>query len=237
MTSADRGATRRRFLAYFSGIGLSSTLLPGVLWAEMQQQRAEVITAAMLKDALAVAGLSFSEEQQQQMLNGANQNLQRYEELRKIHIDPSIAPPLYFSPIVPGTRLDRAQKPFRMSPVPSVRRPANLEDAAFWPISHLASLLRTRQVTSVELTGMYLERLKRHNPKLNCVVTLTDDLAMKQAQQVDQEIAAGKYRGPLRHSLGLQGHHRGSRLSDPVGIGCVQGSDDRPRGDRCRSAS
>jgi Asp-tRNA(Asn)/Glu-tRNA(Gln) amidotransferase A subunit family amidase len=189
--------TRRRFIAYFSGIGLSTTLLPGVLWAKMQEQQGERVTVSMLRDALAVSGLSFSDEQQQQMLNGANQSLQRYEELRKIHIDPTIAPPLYFSPIVPGTRLDRVQKPFRMSPTPSIRRPANLEDVAFWPIAHLASLLKTRQVTSVELTGMYLQRLKRYNPKLNCVVTLTDDLAMNQARQADQEIAAGKYRGTL----------------------------------------
>jgi len=131
------------------------------------------------------------------MLNGVNQALTRYAELRQIHIDPNLAPPLYYSPIVPGTKLDRVAKPFRPSKSRAVKRPANLEDAAFWPLSDLAQLLKTRQVKSVDLTEMYLARLKRYNPSLNFVVTLTDDLAMKQARQADEEIAAGTYRGPL----------------------------------------
>ncbi len=193
----DAATTRRRFLTYFSSVGLSSTLLPGVLWASVQEEKAQRITAAMLKDALAIAGLDFTEEQRQQILNGINQNLTRYTELRQILIDPNIAPPLYYSPIVPGTRLDRVPKPFRPSAPPSLRRPANIEDAAFWPLAHLAHLLKTRQVTSVELTRMYLDRLSRFNATLNFVVTFTDELAMKQAQQADREIAAGTYRGPL----------------------------------------
>ncbi|PYR19243.1 MAG: amidase [Acidobacteria bacterium] len=197
MADSTPAITRRRFVTYFSSVGLSSTLLPGVLWARLQEERAERITAAMLKDALAVAGLDFTDEERQQILNGVNQNLTRYADLRQLHIDPNIAPPLYYSPIVPGTRLDRAQKPFRTSATPSLRRPANLEDVAFWPLAHLAHLLKTRQVTSVELSRMYLDRLKRYNPILNFVVTFTDDLGMQQAQQADREIAAGKYRGPL----------------------------------------
>src|SRR5262249_50671823 len=126
-----------------------------------------------------------------------NQNLDRYAELRQIHLDPNLAPPLYYSPLVPGTRLERAAKPFRPGAVPAVRRPATLEDVAFWPIAHLAHLLKTRQVSSVDLTRMSPARLKRYNPTLNFVVTFTDDLAMRQAQQADAEIAAGTYRGPL----------------------------------------
>src|SRR3954454_19406999 len=194
---SDPVATRRRFITYFAGIGLSSTLLPGVLWAQVQETKAERITDAMLKDALAIAGLEFTDEQRAQMLAGVNQNLTRYAELRQIHLDPNIAPPLYFSPLVPGTRLDRSVKPFRASAPLPLRRPANLEDAAFWPLAHLAQLFKTRQVTSVELTRMYLDRLSRFNATLNFVVTYTDELAMRQAQQADREIAAGKYRGPL----------------------------------------
>ena len=183
-------------MTYFSSAGLATTLLPGVLWAKMQEARAQRITAAMLKDALAVAGLEFTEEEREQLVNGLNENLERYENIRRLDLD-ALAPPLYFSPLVPGTKLDRTSRPARPSRVPSIRRTANLEDLAFAPIAHLAHLLKARQVSSVELTGMYLARLKRYNPTLNCVVTFTDDLAMKQARQADQEIAAGKYRGPL----------------------------------------
>jgi Asp-tRNA(Asn)/Glu-tRNA(Gln) amidotransferase A subunit family amidase len=183
-------------MAYFSAAGLSTTLLPGVLWAKVQETGARSVTAAMLADALAVAGLEFTEAEREQMVNGLNQNLERYENLRKLPLN-DIAPPLYYSPIVPGTKLDRVARPMRTSRVTAVRRPANLEDLAFEPITHLASLLKSRQVSSLELTRMYLDRLKRYNPTLNCVVTLTDDLALKQAQQADEEIAAGKYRGLL----------------------------------------
>ena len=193
----DAATTRRGFISYFASVSLSSTLLPGVLWARVQEVKAERITDAMLKDALAVAGLDFTDEQRQQMLTGVNQNLTRYADLRQIAIDPNISPPLYYSPLVPGTRLDRAVKPFRASAPPALRRPASLEDVAFWPLAHLAQLLKTRQVTSVELTRMYLDRLSRFNATLNFVVTYTDELAMRQAQQADREIAAGQYRGPL----------------------------------------
>jgi Asp-tRNA(Asn)/Glu-tRNA(Gln) amidotransferase A subunit family amidase len=98
---------------------------------------------------------------------------------------------------VPGMEVNRAKVPFRLSAAPAVKRPANLEDAAFWPVRHLAELLRTRQVTSVELTGMYLARLHRYNAKLNNVVTFLDDIGMAEARRADAEIAAGRYRGPL----------------------------------------
>src|SRR5690606_10641518 len=84
-----------------------------------------------------------------------------------------------------------------VSEFPDLTRPARLEDAAFYPVTHLAQLIRTRQVTSVQLTEMYLRRLKRYDPYLECVVTLTEDLALRQARQADEEIAAGHYRGPL----------------------------------------
>ena len=190
-----RPLDRRRFLAAFSSAGVASTLLPGVLWAKMQEQNATKVTMAMLNDALAISGLDFSEEDKKQILT--NLNPDRYDELRKVAIDDTIAPPMYYSPLVPGTKLDRTVRPIRMGKPPAVKRPANLEDAAFWPVTHLAELLRTRQVTATELTRMYLERLHRYNPVLNFVVTFTDDLALKQAAQADQEIAAGKYRGPL----------------------------------------
>jgi Asp-tRNA(Asn)/Glu-tRNA(Gln) amidotransferase A subunit family amidase len=186
---------RRRFLAAFSAAGVASTLLPGVLWARVQEEGAKKVTMAMLNDALAVSGLTFSDEDKKQILENLNPG--RYDELRKVVIDDTIAPPLYYSPLVPGTRLDRTSRPVRMGRTPGVKRPAALEDAAFWPLTHLAELIRTRQVTSTELTKMYLARLRRYNPTLNFVVSFTDDLAMKQAAQADQEIAAGKYRGPL----------------------------------------
>ncbi|MEO2002973.1 MAG: amidase family protein, partial [Candidatus Poribacteria bacterium] len=131
------------------------------------------------------------------MLEAVNDRLSDYEELHELKIPNDISPPFHFSPLVPGMEVDRAVEPFRMSSIPTPRRPSNLEDVAFWSVRRLSALVRSRQVSSVELTEMYLGRLRRYNPLLNCVVTFTDDLAMGQAQQADREIAAGRYRGPL----------------------------------------
>lgn len=193
----NNSASRRRFMAHFAGLGLGSTLLPGVLWGQMNQSGQARVTTEMLRSALALSGLEFDEAARNAMLRGVNQNLERYEKLRDVDIPDDVGPPFHFTALLPGMMVDRTRRPFRMSSIRGLRRPANLEDIAFWPVRHLAELIRTKQVSSVELTRMYLTRLHRLNAKLNCVVTFLDDLGLAQAAQADREIAAGKYRGPL----------------------------------------
>jgi len=189
--------SRRHFLASVSALGLSAPLLPGVLWAKMSESGATKIDAAMLKSAATIAGLQFSDATLASMVQGVNQNLDRINSLHAQKIPNNVSPPFYFSPLVPGMQVERTRAPIKMSKLPAIKRPTNLEDVAFWPVTHLAQLLKSRAVTSVELTEMYLARLKRYNGKINCVVSFCDELAMRQAMQADAEIAAGKYRGPL----------------------------------------
>jgi Asp-tRNA(Asn)/Glu-tRNA(Gln) amidotransferase A subunit family amidase len=184
-------------MAHLTGIGLGATLVPGILWARMQDSGAKKITMPMLTEALKLSGLEFPDADKTLILDAANQSLTRYESLRKLKIPNDVSPPFHFNPIVPGMEVPRARLPFRMSSAPSVKRPAKLEDVAYWPVRHLAELIRSKQVTSVELTKMYLDRLHRHNEKLNNTVTFLDELGMTQAKQADAEIAGGKYRGPL----------------------------------------
>ena len=189
------GPNRRDFLSFFSGLGLGGTLLPGVLWARMQEDR--VITAEVLADAEKVAGLDFTDEEREAMLRGLNQNLEAYKALREHPIPNEVPPALHFDPSLPGSRLPTAQEPMRRTRHPDVTAPANLEDVAFWPVTKLSELIRSRQVSSVDLTTMYLDRLRRHGPALECVVTLTEELAMEQARRADEELAVGRYRSPL----------------------------------------
>src|SRR5579863_3820885 len=189
--------TRRRFLAYFSGAGLSSTLLPGVLWTQLEAQQTPRISLDMLKAAERIAGLEFTDAQRQLLLDDVNLHLDHYEHLRKIPLANGVVSCLRFSPVLPGMTFDMVRRPMRMSKAPAMQRPANLEDVAFWPVTHLAELVKTRQFRSTELTEMYLARLKRYNGALEFAVTITEDLAMKQAKHADAEIAAGRYRGPL----------------------------------------
>jgi Asp-tRNA(Asn)/Glu-tRNA(Gln) amidotransferase A subunit family amidase len=194
---ANLNETRRRFMTHFASVGLGSTLAPGILWARMQDAGAKKLTVEMVADAMKLSGLEFNEADLKSMVDAANQNLTRYEELRTVHIPNDVSPPFHFSPLVPGLEVNRTKLAFRLSAAPTVKRPVNLEEAAFWPVRHLAELIRTRQVTSVELTEMYLARLHRYNAKLNNVVTFLDDLGRSEAKRADAEIAAGRYKGPL----------------------------------------
>jgi Asp-tRNA(Asn)/Glu-tRNA(Gln) amidotransferase A subunit family amidase len=188
---------RRRFLAYFSASGFASSLLPEALWTRLEAQQAERITPDMLKAAEQIAGLHFTDAQRELLIADVNNHLAQYERLRKIPLANSVVPCLRFSPVLPGMKFDMVRRPMKMSNPPAVQRPSNLEDVAFWAMRDLAALLATRQVRSVELTEMYLDRLKRYDDRLKFLITPTDDLAMKQAKQSDAEIAAGRYRGPL----------------------------------------
>ncbi len=184
-------------MATFAGAGLGTTLAPGVLWARMQDSGTPRVTLAMVNEALKLSGIEIGEEEKTALVEGANRNLAGYEEIRKLHIPPDVSPPFHFSPLVPGITVNKTRQPFRLSAAPAVKRPSNLEDVAFWPLRHLGELVRTRQVTSLELTDMYLARLHRYNPLLNNVVTFLDDYGRAEAKRADAEIAAGKYKGPL----------------------------------------
>ncbi len=116
---------------------------------------------------------------------------------KSLSIAHHVAPPIHFSPLVPGLEIDEVSRPPIWSSPEKPSRPADLEEVAFWPVVQLAGLLRSRLVSSVELTKMYLNRLRRHNNKLKCVVTMLDELALSQAERADAEINSGNYRGLL----------------------------------------
>ncbi|MGO9261077.1 MAG: amidase [Bryobacteraceae bacterium] len=117
---------------------------------------------------------------------------------RKFAPPPSIAPATRWDPVLPGLQAGPARERFLRTAagVPDPL-PASDQDIAFAPLSRLSRWIETHQLTSERLTRLYLDRLQRFDPKLRCVITLTRDLALTQAQQADREIAAGHYRGPL----------------------------------------
>ena len=115
---------------------------------------------------------------------------------RKLALESTLAPATRWNPALPGVKTGGKQDRFiRSSNETSL--PASDEDIAFAPVTQLSRWIEKRQLTSERVTRIYLERLERFNPKLRCAITITRDLALKQAKQADQEIAGGKYRGPL----------------------------------------
>jgi Asp-tRNA(Asn)/Glu-tRNA(Gln) amidotransferase A subunit family amidase len=191
----EGGLDRRAFVSYFSAAGLSGTLFPGALWAYAQQEQR--VTKPMIEDAEKVAGLEFTDGEREQMLRGLNQNVEHWEQLRSVPLPNSVVPAVQFDPQLPGVPYPTSQVAADPGPPPAVERPGKLEDVAFWSVRQLGELLRTRQVTSVELTTMYLARLKRFDAQLKAVINVTEERALRQAEAADREIAGGRYRGPL----------------------------------------
>src|SRR5712671_2720525 len=194
MNEQRLAVNRRRFLECFSAAGLG--LMPGALMAVAQD--ATQISLEMLEAAQRIAGLSFTRDQQEKILARLNSRagaLAGFDALRAADLG-STQPAIVFNPVLPGKALPTERRPQRRKP-PEVSMPATEQELAFLPVTHLARLIETRQITPTELTKLYLSRLKRYDPRLLCVVSLTEDLALRQARQADEEIAAGRYRGPL----------------------------------------
>jgi len=188
---------RRRFMALFSGTSLAGTLFPGALWAIAQQQEQNRISEEMLKQAEQLAGLEFTDEERKAMLNQVNANERRYRQLREVKLPNSVPPAIQFDPLVPGVTIPAEKRPIRYSSQGRVTAPRNVEEMAFWPVMKLAEVVRTRQVSPVALTEMYIDRLNRHGKTLEAVVTMTSERALAQARQAEQDIKAGRYKGPL----------------------------------------
>jgi Asp-tRNA(Asn)/Glu-tRNA(Gln) amidotransferase A subunit family amidase len=193
---ASNGLDRRSFMSYFAGIGLGSTLLPGVLWAQVAQ--GADITAATVACAEEIAGLSFDDEQRAAIAQGLRSQQNAITALRRIEIPNSVSPAILFNPLPAGMTLRPRTATAMIRSAPTLRSaPSSEEELAFLPVSELSELVRRREVSSLRLTEMYIARLKRYDPILKCVVNLTEERALAQARAADAEIGRGIYRGPL----------------------------------------
>jgi Asp-tRNA(Asn)/Glu-tRNA(Gln) amidotransferase A subunit family amidase len=152
----------------------------------------------MVRQAEWICGVDFTDHEREQVALAAAESLADFDALRGVEVDYDVLPAIQFNPapwLAPAGPVARNRAATASSP--PVERPASDEDLAFLPVSRLAALVRSRKVSSVELTRLYLDRLKRFDPLLKCVVTLTEDLALRRAEGADAEIATGRYRGPL----------------------------------------
>ncbi len=182
MDEQQRAINRRRFIECVSAAGLGSTLLPGALAAVAQD--AETITIDMLQSAMRIAGVSFSADEQRRLLeklNGARGYQAGYERLRAVNLG-ATQPAIVFNPVPPGKMLPTERTPLRRAPI-DVSMPGSDDQLAFLPLTHLSKLVERRQITSTNLTKLYLARLKAHDPQLRCGVNLTEEHVLAQANQ------------------------------------------------------
>jgi len=189
--------TRREILKRTMVLGVGTLVFQRALAAAAEH--ATQVTPKMIREAEWIAGLEFTRDERRLMLEDLNDARAQYVELRAVDIDNAIYPALLFNsaPFKSGDGTPPVRRP-RPLPEPAVDElPASDDDLAFASLGVLSSLVRSREVSSVELTRFYLERMKRLDPALHCVITSTEDLALEQAVAADREIASGAYRGPL----------------------------------------
>jgi len=217
---------RRDFLVACSRAGMSSALLPGVLYtlaAQAQeatgtdQSKPPKFTPEMIDQAATLAGVGpFTAEQKQMMIDGLVDQNGSMKAIRKLKIPNSVAPAFVFHPM--AAPMARATGPacetVRVNPdlpdeslacrgeigegrAATLVAPQRIEDLAFATVEELSQFLAARKITSLALTKMYLDRIKWLDPKLHFVINLTEERALRQAKAADVEIAAGRCRGPL----------------------------------------
>jgi len=150
-----------------------------------------------VEHAQKLMGIDFSRAEIDSMMYLLPDQLMNFENMRKVDLPNSIPPAYNFNPVPVGKTFDKTQKKFTASDYSKTIMPADINELAYYSIGQLAELIRSKKISSVQLTKFFMERLKKYSPELHCVITFTDSLAMLQAENADKEIASGKYRGLL----------------------------------------
>jgi Asp-tRNA(Asn)/Glu-tRNA(Gln) amidotransferase A subunit family amidase len=155
------------------------------------------VTVGIVQEAEKIIGQSFTPAQADSMLNLLNGFNNSYESLHKLNMPNSVVPALIFNPVPVGFVNPDAKSGFKLDKITGTKLPADKNDLAFYTIRQLADLIKTKQISSLELTKFFIERLKKYNPKLQFAITITEERALKKAAEADAEIKTGHYKGLL----------------------------------------
>jgi Asp-tRNA(Asn)/Glu-tRNA(Gln) amidotransferase A subunit family amidase len=197
--------SRREFLSICSAAGVGSTFFAGTLFALAVGKPQEKVTIEMIDQAAALAGIHILPDRVETLLSKLNEQRRAYAAIRLLHLPNDVPPAFRFDPFISGQVAPAAESaPVRMAAAPGDSPvllegdfAKNPEKLAFATVRQLGALLRSKKVSVIELTEIYLARLKRFNPQLHFLVTLTEERARTQAAQLDAELASGRDRGPL----------------------------------------
>jgi Asp-tRNA(Asn)/Glu-tRNA(Gln) amidotransferase A subunit family amidase len=158
---------------------------------------AQSIDTSVVSIASRLIGLDFTAAEKDSMIDRLRNMAGIYERMHRVTLANSEPYPLAFSPAPIGYNIPTRQLPVNFKIPSGVSMPADINDLAFYSLPQLASLIKNKKISSVVLTRFFLDRLKKWGDTLHCVVSLTEDIALKEAQQADDELKKGTYRGPL----------------------------------------
>jgi len=155
------------------------------------------ITVTDIRAAEKIISLHFTEDKEDSLVASVKDRSREYHKMHRFSLDNSIPMSMMQSPLLPSMELNKKQLPVKFIVPAGVNMPVNKNDLAFYSIPELASLIKSKKISSAVLTKFFIDRLRKYGDTLLCVISLTEDIAMRQATQADKEIAAGKYRGLL----------------------------------------
>lgn len=186
---------RRRLLTAVAATGIGTTIFHRSVAAAIAT--ADELSVESIKQAEWITGLELTDEQREDILSTVKRTGESLSQLREYALSADVPMAIHFAPTSHHTQIDVVQR--TAEPLSNVVDPLpdTEEEIAFLPVSRLSWLVRIQKISSVDLTKIYIRRLKKYGPMLRSVVTVTEELAMEQARRADEEIARGRYRGPL----------------------------------------
>jgi Asp-tRNA(Asn)/Glu-tRNA(Gln) amidotransferase A subunit family amidase len=156
------------------------------------------VTKELVANAEKLIDIELTDAERDSLISQAQNYLQTYKIMHAQKLDNAVPMALYFDPSVKMPNLSQiVPKPTVWEIPKSLEMPKNKEDLAFFTIPQLASLIKNKKISSVDLTRFFIQRLKKHSDTLHCTISITLDIALKEAAQADAEIAKGQYRGIL----------------------------------------
>lgn len=155
------------------------------------------ITPQVIAEASKIIGIDFTEAERDSMISELENSRESYKEIRDLKLDNSVPPALNFNPVPAGKTFDKTEQPENWNIPDDIKLPDNHTELAFYTVRELASLIKQRKISSVELTNFFLDRINTYGDTLEAIVTVTKELALEQAKKMDQELEQGNYRGPL----------------------------------------
>jgi hypothetical protein len=166
------------------------SLITVSITAQDTVSKKDIVSAAKIFD------LNYTQQEIDTMYDGVKENVLLFKMMHQQTLNNSVPMSMYQHPVLPGMVLNSKQAAIQWPEV-KCALPKNKKDLAFYSIEQLAYLLKSKKITSVALTQFFIDRVKQYGDTLQCLISLTEDLAMQQAKQADAEIAAGKYKGLL----------------------------------------
>jgi Asp-tRNA(Asn)/Glu-tRNA(Gln) amidotransferase A subunit family amidase len=173
-------------------------LLFAILFAAgVSAQTTDTITRSDIKTSGKIFSINFTEAEVDSMYMVIRQRNIQYNRRYNLKLENSVPMSMWQSPVLPGMQFETVQKAVKWELPKNISIPVDKNELAFYSVLQLASLIKNKKITSVELTQFFINRIKKWGDTLQCVISITEDIAMQQARAADAEIAAGNYRGPL----------------------------------------